>query len=159
MTVLNLKELKADLPPKKRLLGLDQGEKTIGVAVSNPELTIATPLETIEHKKFTTSAEEIRRIVEEFDVGGLIIGLPLNMDGTEGPRCQSVRHFGENLDAFFEGALLIGFQDERLTTHSAEQFLIEEIDLSRDKRKAVIDQLAAQQILQAALGALTTQQP
>lgn len=153
MTILNLKELKAQLPHKKRLLGLDQGEKTIGVAVSDPVLGIATPLETLKRRKFTVDAARLAEIIKDYDVGGLVIGLPLNMDGTEGPRCQSVRHFAENLDGYFDGALLIAFQDERLSTAAMEDFLIEEAGLSRQRRKDIIDKLAAAQILQWALDA------
>jgi len=153
MPVLSLKELKANLAPNQRLLGLDQGTKTIGLALSDPNLSFATPLETIKRTKFTQDVKRIAQVIKDYNVGGLVIGLPLNMDGSEGPRCVSVRHFGDNLmrsDAF-ETEPIITFCDERLSTHAVETFLIEERDMSRKKRKDVIDALAAQCILQGAL--------
>lgn len=154
MAIVAIKELKAALPPKSRLLGLDHGIKTLGLAISNPELTIATALKTLAHKKFTENLKALADVCREYGVSGFVIGLPLNMDGSEGPRAESVRHFAANL--LREKAALgfdpaIAFWDERLSTFAVEQFLIDDVNMSRGKRKAVIDKLAAQHILQGAL--------
>lgn len=157
MAIVAIKELIGRLPPKARLLGIDHGEKTLGLAVSNPELTMASPLKTIRRTKFTENIKELADICREYGVRGFVIGLPLNMDDSEGPRAQSVRHFGTNLlkskDSFaFEP--LIAYWDERLSTYAAEQMLIDDLNMPRKKRGAIIDQLAAVQILQGALDAL-----
>lgn len=153
MAVGGLKELKRDLVPRKRLLGLDLGEKTIGMAVCDDRLSIAMPLHTLRRSKFTLDIEAMKVVIRDYDIGGIVIGLPINMDGTEGPRCQSVRHFGDNLLKLL-GDMPVLFWDERLTTHAAERFLIEEAGLSREKRAAVVDKMAAAHILQGALDAL-----
>jgi len=129
----------------KRLLGLDIGEKTIGLALSDTELNIASADETIKRKKFTKDAEILKSKIEEFDVGGLVIGLPLELNGNEGKKCQSVRQFGRNFQKLFE--IPIFFQDERFSTVAAEETLLE-ADMSREKRKEVIDKVAASYILQ-----------
>lgn len=154
MAVGGLKELKRDLVPGRRLLGLDPGTKTIGLAVSDDRLSMAMPLKVLRRGKFTKDAQDIAGVIRDYDIGGFIIGLPINMDGTEGPRCQSVRHFGDNLLEFLGGDLPVLFWDERLSTHAAERFLIEEADLSRERRDRVIDKMAAALILQGALEAL-----
>jgi putative Holliday junction resolvase len=149
-----LKDISSTCPAGKRLLGLDLGTKTIGLALSNDVHTIATPLRTVQRRKFTLDIQDISREIREFAVGGYILGYPLNMDGTEGPRCQSVRHFAEemrNHPDIFGKDPWIALWDERLSTASVEDFLIETVDMSRTKRKQVIDALAAQHILQGAL--------
>ena len=133
------------------LIGLDLGERTIGVALSDRTRAVATPVETIRRKKFTTDAERLLHIVTDREVGGLILGLPRNMDGSEGPRCQSTRAFARNLSRLTE--LPIGFWDERLSTVAAERALLE-ADTSRRRRAEVIDHVAASYILQGALDRL-----
>lgn len=154
MTIVTLKELRAALPKGKRLMGIDHGAKTWGLAMSNPDLTIATPLKTIARGKFTENVRELAAICVEYGVGGFVIGLPLNMDDSEGPRVDSVRHFAENLlqaRAVFGFEPLISFFDERLTTEAVDDFLNEHTRLSRQRRDKIIDKLAAQLILQGAL--------
>lgn len=133
------------------LIGLDLGERTIGVALSDRTRSVATPVETIRRKKFTTDAERLLQIVMDREVGGLILGLPRNMDGSEGPRCQSTRAFARNLSRLTD--LPIGFWDERLSTVAAERALLE-ADTSRRRRAEVIDHVAASYILQGALDRL-----
>jgi putative Holliday junction resolvase len=144
-------ELVAALPRHARLAGLDLGEKTIGIAIGDPGHLVASPLTTIRRTKFTKDATELLRIIDERQIGGLVIGLPLNMDGTEGPRCQSVRQFAANLRPLRE--LPIAFWDERMSTMAVTRSMIE-ADLSRAKRGKVVDQSAAAFILQGALDSL-----
>lgn len=155
MAIHDLKELKSIIGAKKRLLGLDHGEKTIGMAVSDPALMIASPIGTIRRTKFTKDAQELARVITEYDIGGIVIGLPLNMDGSEGPRTQSVQHFADNLirktDEFFETEPEIAFWDERLSTAAVERFMIKEADMTRKKRGKKVDTAAAAWILQGAL--------
>ena len=149
-----LKEILGAKPAGARLLGMDIGTKTIGLALSDPMQSIATPLRTISRVKFTKDIEELRPLIRDFEVGGYVLGYPLNMDGSEGPRCQAVRHFAqemENHPDIFGQNPWIALWDERLSTASVEDFLIESVDMSRTKRKQVIDKLAAQVILQGAL--------
>ena len=141
----------AALPPRRAVAGLDLGDKTIGVAVSDAMRSVASPLTTIRRRKFTADAEALLRIVAERDLGGLVLGLPRNMDGTEGPRCQSTRAFARNLSRLTD--LPIGFWDERLSTVAAERALLE-ADASRRRRAEVIDHVAAAYILQGALDRL-----
>ncbi|EPX81421.1 Holliday junction resolvase RuvX [Salipiger mucosus] len=141
----------AALPRDAAIAGLDLGTKTIGVAVSDRLLTVATPLETVRRKKFTLDAERLRRILTEREIGGVILGLPRNMDGSEGPRCQSTRAFARNFSALWDGP--IGYWDERLSTVAAERALLE-ADTSRAKRAELIDHVAASYILQGALDRL-----
>ena len=138
----------AALPRDRAVAGLDLGEKTIGVAVSDRRLSVATPLETIRRKKFTLDAAGLLAICAKREIGGLILGLPMNMDGSEGPRCQSTRAFARNLERLSD--LPIGFWDERLSTVAAERALLE-ADTSRKRRSEVIDHVAAGYILQGAL--------
>lgn len=152
MPVCTLPELKALLPKHARLLGLDPGSKTIGLALSDPGLTVASPIETIRRRKFREDAAALIRLIEERNVGGLVIGLPVNMDGTEGPRCQSARQFAANLLERID--IPIVFWDERLSTAAVERILVQEADLSRRRRKEVVDKMAAAYILQGALDAL-----
>lgn len=139
------------LPRNGALVGLDLGEKTIGVAISDLRRMVATPVETIRRKKFGVDAGKLLALLEGREIGGIILGLPLNMDGTEGPRCQSTRAFARNLSALTE--LPISFWDERLSTVAAERALLE-ADTSRGKRAQVIDHVAAGFILQGFLDRL-----
>ena len=141
----------AALPPRRALIGLDFGEKTIGVAVSDLAARVASPLETIRRKKFTLDAARLSEIVQGRAIGGIVLGLPLNMDGSEGPRCQKTRAFARNLSGLID--LPIGFWDERLSTVAAERALLE-ADTSRKRRAEVIDHVAAGYILQGALDRL-----
>jgi putative Holliday junction resolvase len=159
MTVVPLGELASCLDPDKRLLGLDLGEKTIGLAISDRRLTVASPLETIRRSKFTKDAEVLAKLCAERGVGGLVLGLPVNMDGSEGPRCQSVRQFAANLAELAGFNLPIAFWDERLSTAAVERVLIGEADMSRKRRSQVVDKMAAAYILQGALDALGRARP
>ncbi len=136
------------LPPTGKLLGLDLGTKTIGVAVSDGMRYSATPLETIRRSKFTQDAIRIDELIADNHAVGIVLGLPLNMDGSEGPRVQSTRAFARNLAARI--AIPIVFWDERLSTSAVTRTLIE-ADVRRDKRAEVVDKLAASYILQGAL--------
>jgi putative holliday junction resolvase len=142
------------LKPRQRLLGLDVGSKTIGLAVSDSDLKVATSIETLARGKFTKDAEILARMIAERSIGGLVLGLPVSMDGTEGPACQSVRQFGANLDAKLGATLGIAFWDERLSTSAVQRFLTDEIDMSRKRRAEVVDKMAAAYILQGALDSL-----
>ena len=139
------------LPRTGALAGLDLGTKTIGVAVSDGLRQIASPLRVIRRRKFTLDAADLLAIVAERRLTGLILGLPRNMDGTEGPRAQSTRAFARNLSGLTD--LPIGFWDERLSTVAAERALLE-ADTSRKRRAEVVDQVAAGYILQGALDRL-----
>ena len=142
-----------DMPAGTRLLGLDLGSKTIGLAVSDPGWAIASPVDTVRRTKFSKDAEVLERIIVERKVGGLVLGLPVNMDGSEGPRCQSTRQFVQNL--FGRGLdLPVAFWDERLSTSAVEKFLVNEADMTRKRRGEVVDKMAAAYILQGALDAL-----
>jgi putative Holliday junction resolvase len=143
--------LRAALPRNQRLLGLDVGEKTIGLALSDPGLSVASPVSTIKRTKFTADANALLKLAAERGVGGLVIGLPLNMDGSEGPRCQSVRQFAANLLKLKDMPIL--FWDERMSTMAVERAMIAH-DVTRAKRDKVVDQAAAAFILQGALDAL-----
>ncbi|WP_298936672.1 Holliday junction resolvase RuvX [uncultured Ruegeria sp.] len=138
----------AALSPMSALMGLDLGEKTIGVAVSDQMRTVASPLETVRRKKFTLDSARLLELVDDRELGGILLGLPKNMDGTEGSRCQSTRAFARNLSRLTE--LPIGFWDERLSTVAAEKALLE-ADTTRKRRGQVIDHVAAGYILQGAL--------
>ena len=149
--ILSIGELRSCLRPGSRLLGLDVGSKTIGLALSDTTLTVASPLETIRRGKFRADAARLKEIVDTETVGGFVIGLPVNMDGSEGPRCQSTRAFARNLTGAV--TLPIAFWDERLSTAAVERTLIE-ADRSRARRKELVDKMAAAYILQGALHAL-----
>jgi putative Holliday junction resolvase len=133
----------------KRVLGLDLGSKTIGLAISDSKLIVSSPLITIRRKKFTSDAEILINFINERMVGGLVLGLPKNMDGSEGPRAQSTRQFAQNLIEKID--IPIVFWDERLSTAEVERVLINEIDMSRKRREQVIDKMAAGVILQGFL--------
>ena len=147
----DMADFAAALPRTGGLAGLDLGTKTIGVAVSDGLRQVASPLSTIRRVKFTTDAAALLAIVADRSLAGLILGLPRNMDGTEGPRAQSTRAFARNLRNLTD--LPIGYWDERLSTVAAERALLE-ADASRARRAQVIDHVAAGYILQGALDRL-----
>ncbi|MEM8776483.1 MAG: Holliday junction resolvase RuvX [Pseudomonadota bacterium] len=147
----DINDFASALPSGRALLGLDLGTKTIGVAASDGLLTSASPLEIIRRRKFGQDADTLLAIAHAREACGLILGLPRNMDGSEGPRCQSTRAFARNLSALTE--LPISFWDERLSTVAAERALLE-ADLTRKRRSEVIDAVAAAYILQGALDRL-----
>ncbi len=151
MIVRNPAELKSLLAPGKAVLGLDLGTKTIGLARSDLSRAIATPMETIKRTKFTKDAETLRGIIERDEIGALVLGLPVNMDGTEGPRCQSTRQFAANLLEKFD--IPITFWDERMSTQAVTRTLLE-ADATRKRRAEVVDKMAAAYILQGALDAM-----
>jgi putative Holliday junction resolvase len=152
MAVMTLQELDAALARGARVLGLDLGSKTIGLALSDPSRIIASPFQTLRRGKFTADAERLLDLVDSNEVGGLVIGLPVSMDGSEGPRCQSTRQFAANLLA--KRDLPIAFWDERLSTAAVERILIGDADMTRKRRAEVIDKAAAAYILQGALDSL-----
>ncbi|MDD3029955.1 MAG: Holliday junction resolvase RuvX [Alphaproteobacteria bacterium] len=156
MIVRNLSEIPALLGKGECLLGLDYGRKVIGVAVSDPGLCVASPLVSLVRKKFAADAEALAAIITERKIGGVVLGLPKNMDGTEGPTAQAVRTFVHNLSKpglLPRDDLSVAFWDERLSTAAVERFLIEG-DMSRKRRGEVVDKMAAAYILQNALDAL-----
>jgi len=152
MAVMNLAKIVKTRKPASRLMGLDLGSKTIGLALSDVSLLIASPLKTIKRTKFTKDAEILEALVEKHEVGGFVLGLPINMDGSEGPRCQSTRQFAMNLLERID--IPLAFWDERLSTVAVERILIDEIDMTRKRRVEVIDKAAASYILQGALDSL-----
>jgi putative Holliday junction resolvase len=156
MTILPLIEAAAFWPARGALIGLDLGSKTIGVAASDPDRRVAAPVETIARKRFKLDAGRILELAAERRAAGFVLGLPINMDGSEGPRAQSTRAFARNLAQLT--ALPIGLWDERLSTAAVERALIA-ADASRARRKAVIDQHAATYILQGALDRLKSRTP
>jgi putative Holliday junction resolvase len=150
-SLISIEDLPPHLARDARLLGLDVGTKTIGMALSDVTRSVATPFDTIRRTKFTADAKMIREVVEKNQVGALVIGFPLNLDGSEGPRAQSTRAFARNLAAHV--AVPMVFWDERLSTAAVERHLIE-ADASRKRRAEVIDRMAAAYILQGALDRL-----
>lgn len=151
MTVCNPGELKDLLAPGARLMGLDVGEKTVGIAFSDPGLVVASPRETIPRTTFGPVRDRLATLIREENVGALVIGLPVNMDGSEGPRCQSVRQFAANLLETLD--LPLTFWDERLSTAAVERAMIA-ADLSRRRRAEKVDAAAAAYILQGLLDRL-----
>lgn len=151
MSIIDLTELAAILPPGQRLLGLDLGEKTIGLALSDTLLTVATPLKTLKRGKFKTDAAEILSLIAEHGAGAITVGLPLNMDGSEGPSAQSARAFARNFAAISDCPVVL--VDERLSTAAVTRTLLA-ADASRARRRAVVDKMAAAYILQGALDRL-----
>ena len=144
----NFIEFVSILPRFKSLIGLDLGTKTIGIAVSDTLRSVATPRETIKRKKFGLDCDALDIIFNSTDTGGIILGLPMNMDGSEGPRCQATRAFARNLS--LRCPIPIAFWDERLSSIAAERAMLE-ADMSRAKRADNIDHVAASFILQGAL--------
>ncbi|THD72655.1 Holliday junction resolvase RuvX [Thalassobius vesicularis] len=151
MVLDDFADFAAALPPHGAVMGLDLGTKTIGVALSDVLRGVATPVETVKRKKFTLDAARLLEIVKARQISGILLGLPYNMDGSEGPRCQSTRAFARNLAQLTE--LPIGYWDERLSTVAAERALLE-ADTSRKRRAELIDNVAASYILQGALDRL-----
>jgi putative Holliday junction resolvase len=149
--VLALTEVAQYLAPRGALIGLDLGTKTIGVASSDPDRRLATGVETVARTKFSTDAKRLLALAAERNAAGFVLGLPINMDGSEGPRAQSTRAFARSFAKLTE--LPIALWDERLSTAAVERDLIQ-ADMSRKKRAAVIDQHAAAFILQGALDRL-----
>jgi putative holliday junction resolvase len=148
MILKDIIEFTAALPPFRAILGLDLGDKTIGIAASDLTRSIATPILVIRREKFMLDAQKLLAVVADRNIAGMILGYPLNMDGSEGPRVQSTNAFARNLEKLTN--LPIGFWDERLSTVAAERALLE-ADTSRKRRREVIDQVAAGYILQGAL--------
>ncbi|WP_297299691.1 Holliday junction resolvase RuvX [uncultured Methylovirgula sp.] len=148
---LMIEDLGAQLGRGQRLMGFDLGTKTIGIALSDVERRLATPLETLKRGKFSADAATLLQRAEKFDVAGFVIGLPLNMDGSEGPRAQATRAFVRNLGRLTQIPFV--FWDERLSTAAVTRALIEQ-DASRAKRAEVVDRMAAAYILQGALDRL-----
>jgi len=153
---LTLVELAALLPPKARLIGLDVGTKTIGLALSDVERRLASPLMTIQRTKFTADAEALRAEIRKYEIVALIIGLPLSLDGADTPRAQAARAFSRNFSAL--EPIPVALWDERFSTAAVERDLIA-MDVSRAKRAQVIDKMAAAYILQGALDALKSRAP
>jgi putative Holliday junction resolvase len=150
MPVLDIEEFSAALADYRPIVGLDPGEKTIGVAVSDVTLTVASPLALIRKTKFSEDAATLFKLMDSRKAAGIVIGLPMNMDGTEGVRCQSNRALGRNL-LRLNPDLAITFWDERLSTAAVTRVLIEEHDVNRKRRGEVVDKMAAGWILQGAL--------
>jgi putative Holliday junction resolvase len=149
MPVLPITDLAAALPRHARVMGLDLGTKTIGLALSDVSRTVATPFDTIRRVKFTKDAEALFAILDKHEVAAIVVGLPVEMDGGEGPRCQSTRAFVANLLKVRPG-LPVAFWDERLSTAAVTRTLLE-ADASRRRRAEVVDKMAAAYILQGAL--------
>jgi len=148
MPIVAIDALPAAIPARSRLMGLDVGDKTIGIAISDSDFTVAAPVETIRRTKFAADAARLADLIAGRGVGGLVIGLPVNMDGTEGPRCQSARQFAANLLKRID--LPIAFWDERLSTAAVTRAMLD-LDVSRARRARAVDKLAAAYILQGAL--------
>ena len=151
MGIVSPDVLEEVLPPGARLLGLDLGEKTIGLALSDRLLTVATPLETLKRGKFSADAARLENIISAQGIGGLVVGLPLNLDGSDGPSAQSARAFGRNWAA--RSDMPLAFWDERLSTMAVTRTLLD-ADQSRKRRGEVVDKMAAAYILQGALDRL-----
>lgn len=150
----DVSEFAATLPPYGRLMGLDVGEKTIGLALSDTTRMIATPHLTIARKKFSADAAELQQLAKREALCGLVIGYPINMNGTEGPRCQSIRQFAQNLHASVKLPMLLW--DERMSTMAVERVMLE-ADLSRARRDELVDKMAAAYLLQGCLDMLAGQ--
>ncbi len=151
MAIFDISTFKSALVANLRLLGLDLGEKTIGLALSDTLLTVATPMETLKRGKFAADAAKLDTIIAKQNVGGIVVGLPLNMDGSDGPSAQSARAFARNFAA--RSPLPILLWDERLSTAAVTRTLID-ADASRRRRAEVVDKMAAAYILQGALDRL-----
>ena len=155
MAIIELKDLTQHLARGQRLMGLDLGSKTIGLALSDVLFSVASPLETIQRSKFTKDAMRLLELVDVHEVGALVLGMPYEMDGTEGKRCQSTRDFAINLKGLRD--MPIALWDERLSTSVVQRMLVSEVDMTRKRRGEVVDKLAATYILQGALDALAHQ--
>ncbi len=152
MAICKVPELKAKLARNQVILGLDLGEKTIGLALSDASYMIASPLSTITRRKFSQDAAELLALIDKHNVGALVLGMPMQMDGTEGVRAQSTRSF---VSEFLKRRdLPVAFWDERLSTAAVQRMLTDEADLSRKRRGEIVDKAAAAYILQGALDSL-----
>ena len=148
--ITEIENIKRLLRPAQKILGIDLGDKTIGMAVSDPALRVGSPIETIKRKKFTTDLIKLEKIIHNHNIGAIIFGWPLNMDGGVTQRCQSTKQFALNME--YAGVdLPVAFFDERFSTVAVEKILINEADMSRAKRGEVVDKMAASYILQGAL--------
>lgn len=147
----NVREIKPVLPKRCRLGGLDVGTKTIGVATSDFSHSIASPLLIIERKKLASDIEQLKKVIAKEEIAALVIGWPVNMDGSEGPKCQSVMQFIKNISDGIE--LPVALWDERMSTQAVTRTMLA-ADLSRARRKELVDKMAATYILQGALDAL-----
>lgn len=156
MAIRNLTNLDRGIPPGRRVMGLDLGAKTIGLALSDASRMISSPMETLKRSKFKIEAKTLAALVAEHEVAALVIGLPINMDGSEGPACQSARQFAANFNQVLD--IDIAFWDERLSTVAVTRTLIE-ADVSRARRAKLVDKMAAAYILQGALDAMRTGPP
>ncbi len=162
MTIGHLKLMMDIRPRNVRLLGIDLGSKTIGLSVCDTGQSIATPLRTIARKKFTRDIEEMGKVIKEFEIGGYVLGWPLNMDGSPSKRCDATQSFADEMTKYPQ---LVGIDpwislwDERLSTETVDNFLVETVDMSRKRRKQVVDKLAAQVILQGALDFMALADP
>ncbi len=152
MPICPLPAFKESLPAMTPLMGLDLGTRTIGIAVSDATRMIATPVTTLKRRKFSLDAPDLLALGRERGIGGLVLGLPVEMDGSEGKRCQATRQFARDLLGMADYPLLLW--DERLSTAAVQRFLVDEADMSRGKRAQVVDRAAAAYILQGALEAL-----
>ena len=152
MPIVDLQSIKSYLSSGQSLLGLDLGKKTIGLAISDPTLVIASPIETIKRTKFMADANRLINIHKSRNIGGWVLGMPIEMDGFEGARCQSTRQFSSNFMELLD--IPIALWDERLSSSAVNRFLIGEADMSRKRRDQVIDKMAAGYILQGALDSL-----
>jgi putative Holliday junction resolvase len=151
MALFNMTDLRARLAPGVRLIGLDPGSKAIGVALTDVSLMLATPYGALPRDKLSKNAAEVAAIARKEGAGGIVVGLPLSMDGTAGPAAQAARDWAHALAA--ATGLPTAMFDERLSSSAVNRFLIDEADMSRKKRAAVVDQMAAAYMLQAALDA------
>ncbi len=149
MGVCALPDLAAGLGHGRRLLGLDVGARTVGLAISDAALKVASPLDTIRRTGLARDLQALEALIAERRVGGLVVGLPVSMDGSEGRRAQSVRQFVADLGRHIDTP--VAFWDERLSTAAVERLLVREADLSRRRRARVVDKMAAAYILQGAL--------
>ena len=157
MAIVEFDELKTKLPREGRLMALDVGSKTVGIATSDVLRSLATPLVTLKRSKLAADLAALAELARKHEAKALVVGLPLNMDGTEGPRCQSVRQFAANLERHGPPALAslpVLFQDERLSTAAVTRGMIDDYDMSRAKRAERVDAAAAAWILESALARL-----
>jgi putative Holliday junction resolvase len=155
VSVIEISRIINKLQNGQRLLCLDIGSKTIGLALSDTSIMLASPVKTIWRKKFTHDILELKKFIKVQEVGGLVLGLPISMDGTEGPSCQSVYDFAKNISEYID--IPITFWDERLSTAAVERVLIKEADMPRTRRSQVVDKMAAAYILQGAIDAVESE--
>lgn len=151
MAMFNMLQLREALPPGARLLGIDLGSRTIGLALSDVSLMLASPYSSLKRSKLALIAAEVARIVDREQVGGLVAGLPLSLDGSLGPAAQAARDWLRSLSEIT--CLPAALWDERLSSSAVNRMLIKDLDMTRRRRSAVVDKLAATYILQAALDA------